>query len=111
VLAGGGVGWKSRITGSSAGIGKTTLWRAGVSVARARGHRVLACRAAESEARLSYAALGDLFDFQLPDLPAPRSGPWTRPSSEPKSRALHQTSEPCRSRRWGLCARWPRPVR
>jgi hypothetical protein len=72
VLAGGGVGWKSRITGSSAGIGKTTLWRAGVSVARARGHRVLACRAAESEARLSYAALGDLFDFQLPDLPAPQ---------------------------------------
>jgi hypothetical protein len=56
----------------AAGIGKTTLWRAGVSVARGRGHRVLACRAAESEARLSYAALGDLFDFELPDLPAPQ---------------------------------------
>jgi AAA ATPase domain len=56
----------------TAGIGKTTLWRAGVSLARARGHRVLACRAAESEARLSYAALGDLFDFELPDLPAPQ---------------------------------------
>jgi DNA-binding CsgD family transcriptional regulator len=56
----------------TAGIGKTTLWHAGVSSARARGHRVLSCRAAESEARLSYAALGDLFDFELPDLPAPQ---------------------------------------
>jgi DNA-binding CsgD family transcriptional regulator len=55
-----------------AGIGKTTLWHAGVSFAKARGHRVLACRAAEPEARLSYAALGDLLDFELPDLPAPQ---------------------------------------
>jgi len=51
----------------AAGIGKTTLWHAGVSFARARGHRVLSCRAAESEARLSYAALGDLFDFRAED--------------------------------------------
>jgi DNA-binding CsgD family transcriptional regulator len=56
----------------TAGIGKTTLWQAAVSIARARGHRVLSCRAAEAEARLSYAALGDLFDFELPDLPAPQ---------------------------------------
>jgi DNA-binding CsgD family transcriptional regulator len=56
----------------AAGIGKTTLWHAGVSFARARGHRVLACRASESEARLSYAALGDLLDFELPELPAPQ---------------------------------------
>jgi AAA ATPase-like protein len=54
------------------GIGKTTLWHAGVSIARTRGLRVLSCRAAASEARLSYAALGDLFDFELPDLPAPQ---------------------------------------
>jgi DNA-binding CsgD family transcriptional regulator len=56
----------------AAGIGKTTLWQVGVAIARARGHRVLACRAAASEARLSYAALGDLFDFELPGLPAPQ---------------------------------------
>src|SRR5215218_7492663 len=56
----------------AAGIGKTTLWHAGVSIARTRGLRVLSCRAAASEARLSYAALGDLFDFELPDLPAPQ---------------------------------------
>jgi hypothetical protein len=34
----------------AAGIGKTTLWHAGVSSARARGHRVLSCRAAVSVA-------------------------------------------------------------
>jgi hypothetical protein len=56
----------------AAGIGKTTLWQAGVSIARARGHRVLSRRGAEPEALLSYAALGDLFDFELPDLPAPQ---------------------------------------
>ena len=44
----------------SAGIGKTTLWLAGVAESKARGHVVLITRAAESEARLSYAALGDL---------------------------------------------------
>jgi DNA-binding CsgD family transcriptional regulator len=56
----------------AAGIGKSTLWQAGAAIARARGYRLLACRAAESEARLSYAALGDLLDFELPDLPAPQ---------------------------------------
>jgi DNA-binding CsgD family transcriptional regulator len=43
-----------------AGIGKTTLWLAGVDEARQRGHVVLVTRAAESDARMSYAALGDL---------------------------------------------------
>jgi hypothetical protein len=57
----------------AAGIGKTTLWHAGVSIARARGHRVLSCRAAESEARLSYAALGGLVAFELSDLPSPQT--------------------------------------
>lgn len=65
-----------------AGIGKTTLWHTGVSFARARGHRVLSCRAAEaeSEARLSYAALGDLFDVELPDLLPRSSARWPRPA-------------------------------
>jgi DNA-binding CsgD family transcriptional regulator len=48
-----------------AGIGKTTIWLAGVGDATSRGYRVLTSRGAESEARLSYAALGDL----LGDLP------------------------------------------
>ena len=56
----------------AAGIGKTTLWNAGVTLARVAGHQVLSSRAAESEARLSYAALGDLLDLELPELPGPQ---------------------------------------
>jgi predicted ATPase len=60
------------ILGGAAGIGKTTLWNAGVALAVETGHQVLACRAAESEARLSYAALGDLLEVELPELPGPQ---------------------------------------
>jgi DNA-binding CsgD family transcriptional regulator len=56
----------------AAGIGKTTLWHAGVTFARDTGHQVLSSRAAESEARLSYAALGDLLELELPELPGPQ---------------------------------------
>src|ERR671918_2154311 len=45
-----------------AGIGKTTLWRAGVERARALGFRTLSCRAAGTEAELSFAALADLLE-------------------------------------------------
>lgn len=43
-----------------AGVGKTTVWDAGVTVAEGRGFAVLACRAAAAETRLTYAGLGDL---------------------------------------------------
>jgi DNA-binding CsgD family transcriptional regulator len=43
-----------------AGIGKTTLWAATIARAEARGFRLLSCRPAEAEAKLSYAALADL---------------------------------------------------
>ncbi len=43
-----------------AGIGKSTLWLAGVDAARERGLRVLSARPAEVERGLAYAALGDL---------------------------------------------------
>ena len=59
-----------------AGIGKSTLWRAAVEDARRRGLRVLVSRPAESEQRLAYAGLGDLFenvlDEVLPGLSPPR---------------------------------------
>jgi DNA-binding CsgD family transcriptional regulator len=59
-----------------AGIGKSTLWREAVDLARARGLRVLTARPAESESGLAHAALGDLFDDVLddvlPGLPPPR---------------------------------------
>ena len=59
-----------------AGIGKSTLWLAGVEAARSRGFRVLVSRPAEAEQRLTHAGLGDLFESVLenvlPELPAPR---------------------------------------
>jgi len=42
------------------GIGKTSLWRAGVELARKRGFRILSTRPAETEAKLSFSGLGDL---------------------------------------------------
>jgi DNA-binding CsgD family transcriptional regulator len=45
-----------------AGIGKTTLWGAGVRLAVERGWTVLTCRPVESEVPLSFSALGDLME-------------------------------------------------
>jgi DNA-binding CsgD family transcriptional regulator len=59
-----------------AGIGKSTLWLAGVETARAQGMRVLSSRPAEAERGLAHVGLGDLFedvlDDVLPALSAPR---------------------------------------
>lgn len=58
------------------GIGKTTLWRAAVDAARARGFRVLSCAGSGSEAQLSFAAvhdlLGEVFDEVTDELPPPQ---------------------------------------
>jgi DNA-binding CsgD family transcriptional regulator len=43
-----------------AGIGKTTVWREGMSRAAGQGFQVLSCRPAPAEVRMSFAALGDL---------------------------------------------------
>jgi DNA-binding CsgD family transcriptional regulator len=45
-----------------AGMGKTTLWEAGVGAAEAVGVRVLLAQPAESETALSFSGLGDLLD-------------------------------------------------
>ena len=59
-----------------AGIGKSTLWLAGVEHARTQGLRVLSSRPAEAERSLAYAGLGDLLenvlDEVLPHLSKPR---------------------------------------
>lgn len=44
-----------------AGMGKTTLWRHGIELARAEGHAVLEASPGAAEGRLSYAGLSDLF--------------------------------------------------
>jgi len=59
-----------------AGVGKTTVWRWAVERATSAQFRVLTCRPAEAEAKLSHAALADLFETidarHLPDLPTPQ---------------------------------------
>ena len=59
-----------------AGIGKSTLWRAAVEAAQARGFRVLSSRPTEAEQGLAHAGLGDLLEnvleSVLPALSAPR---------------------------------------
>ena len=50
-----------------AGMGKTTLWSAGVAQAEERGLRVLRALPAASETELSFAGLGDLLDPVLAD--------------------------------------------
>ena len=62
-----------------AGIGKTTIWLAGVEQARERDFHVLATRPAQTESVLSYVALADLLsrvDAGQPSPPATtRIGP------------------------------------
>ena len=64
------------VLSGDAGIGKTSLWRAGVEEARVGLGRVLTCRGVEAEASLSYAGLSDLLgevlDDAAPSLAAPR---------------------------------------
>ena len=55
------------VLAGEAGIGKTTVWRAALGEARERDMRVLVCRPAESEARLSFAGLADLLEPVLDD--------------------------------------------
>lgn len=57
------------------GIGKTTLWRAGVDRARAEGTAVLTTRAAEAETGLSLTGLSDLFGEISDDILRALAGP------------------------------------
>src|SRR5205085_2693955 len=67
--------WALLIEGE-AGIGKSTVWFEAVRLAEGCGYRVLRARPAESESKLSYAALADLigpaFDEARGRLPAPQ---------------------------------------
>jgi DNA-binding CsgD family transcriptional regulator len=69
-------GPRALLVEGEAGIGKSTVWFESVRLAEARGYRVLRGRPAESEAKLSYAALADLvgpaFDETRALLPRPQ---------------------------------------
>src|SRR5206468_9956475 len=64
------------ILGGEPGTGKAALWLEALSQAEARSCRVLSCRPSEAEAKLSFAAIGDLFggvsDESLEGLPMPQ---------------------------------------
>ena len=77
-------GPRALVLEGSAGIGKTTLWQSGVAAARQSGHTVLVTRAGESEARMSYAGLGDL----LAGVPASAFADLTDPLRRSLDRAL-----------------------
>ncbi|HKF15107.1 MAG TPA: AAA family ATPase, partial [Gaiellaceae bacterium] len=59
-----------------AGIGKTTLWRAGVAAAADREYRCLTAVGSPAEAQLTFSALGDVLQGVaarvLPELPPPQ---------------------------------------
>lgn len=69
-------GLRALVLEGDAGIGKSTLWQAGVAAARERSLPVLTSRPAEAERTLAYFVLGDLFadadPAMLVALPAPR---------------------------------------
>jgi len=51
-----------------AGIGKTTLWLAGIDTAAAHGYRILSSRPSEAETGFSFAGLADLLGNAAPDV-------------------------------------------
>jgi DNA-binding CsgD family transcriptional regulator len=55
-------GPEALILGGEAGIGKSALWLDAVAQSRSRSYLALSSRPTESEAKLSFAALGDLLD-------------------------------------------------
>jgi DNA-binding CsgD family transcriptional regulator len=75
-LAKTGSGFAELTLDGEAGIGKTTVWWEALRLASATGARVLVTRPSESEATLSFAALGDLFDdvdnAMIGELPIPQ---------------------------------------
>src|SRR3954453_20105449 len=76
LFAGSVPGASALLIEGEAGIGKTTVWRAGVRSARANGFRVLSTRPAEPDASIAYAGLADLVGAVDPEafdaLPAPQ---------------------------------------
>jgi tetratricopeptide (TPR) repeat protein len=65
--------WGAAVLSGEAGIGKTTLWLAGVEAASARGYRILSSRPSEAETRFSFVGLADLLGDAagavVPELP------------------------------------------
>ncbi|MGH2694499.1 MAG: AAA family ATPase, partial [Actinomycetota bacterium] len=86
----------SLVIAGEAGIGKTTLWRAGVAAAERRSYRVCRCRPAHAETEMSFAALIDLFEDVPEDAFESLPGPQRRALEvallrrEPEERSVDQ---------------------
>jgi DNA-binding CsgD family transcriptional regulator len=69
-------GTRGLLVAGPAGIGKTAIWQAALASIGERDYRVLSSRPLETEARLSYASLGDLLGDVLDEvadaLPSPQ---------------------------------------
>ena len=69
-------GPRALVLEGEAGVGKSTLWAAGIAEAERRGYRLLSSRPAEIERGLAHVVLADLFEGAvegvLPLLPEPR---------------------------------------
>lgn len=69
-------GPRALVVEGEAGIGKTTIWEAGVDLAEATAARVLTARAVAAEMPLAFTSLADLLDEVrdelLPELPRPQ---------------------------------------
>jgi hypothetical protein len=60
-LTGENTGPRSLVLDGPAGSGKTRLWEAGLSTARAQGMKILSSRPSNEDAALDFAGLGDVF--------------------------------------------------
>lgn len=104
-----------------AGIGKTSIWLAGIDAAVELGYRVLSCRPSEAETRLSYAGLADLLGGVVDDVArkptvAPNrrtsrpAASWNSPSTRISSSGSTESTKLVQPRRSAKsiasCRRW-----
>jgi DNA-binding CsgD family transcriptional regulator len=71
----GGSGAGALVLWGEPGVGKTTLWRHGIGVARARGFTMLLCRPLELDMRVPFAGLHDLLGGVMDEVLAALPGP------------------------------------
>jgi DNA-binding CsgD family transcriptional regulator len=89
-------GMTALVLEGEAGIGKSTLWLAGIAQAHRLGLRVLLSRPTEAERGLAYVGLGDLFEDALDEFLPRLSSPRRRALEVALLRvdASHESAEP-----------------
>ena len=98
-------GMAALVLEGEAGIGKSTLWLAGVEAARERGLRVLSSRPAEVELGVAHAALGDLLEDALADVLPELCRPHGAARSKPRCCIEDAPDEPVDARTLAVAVR------